>query len=214
MGTAEILMTRLSTCLLVGAALGILAGAALTIAGLWIPVKAIAAQILLDDAWRQAKREQRTDIRPWRWADMTVAGRLSIRGEDFVILNGGTGQALAFAPTLVPNLPQPFSGSLRVIGAHRDTYFKSLGTLSPGERISYEDTRGRHFQYSVVGATITKPAFAMSLEDGQDTLLLVTCWPLGAVSTDSSERLVIHATQISEPVASAKAPKTVQFRSP
>ena len=60
-------MTRLLLLLLTSSA-------TLLVFGLWIPLKAVIAQELLEMAWAESQARQ-TDSRPWPWADTWPVAR-------------------------------------------------------------------------------------------------------------------------------------------
>ena len=71
----------------------------------YIPAKAVVAQVLLDRAFEKSVETGRP-VRPWSWADMAPVARLSIEriGMNEIALDKGSGQAMAFGPTLLPGL--------------------------------------------------------------------------------------------------------------
>ena len=118
--------------------------------GLWIPVKAIVAQQLLDLAWERSQSGE-LDVRPWPWADILPAFRLSLPGHDrsFVVLNNSSGEALAFGPGHVSSTKQSGKSGVVVIGGHRDTHFSILREIKVGDTITVEDVQRRQYSYSV-----------------------------------------------------------------
>ena len=72
-------------------------------AGAIVPAKAVAAQFLLERAFDRSVASHRRE-RPWPWADMAPVARLGVPrlGVDRIILDSGSGQAMAFGPTLLP----------------------------------------------------------------------------------------------------------------
>lgn len=122
-----------------GSTVGRRLAALLTVAGLglaaqaaWMPVKALLAQALLERAFARTLAEGRP-ARPWPWADTEPAARLSLAGRSFVVLRGGSGEALAFGPGQLDGTPEAGEAGTAVIAAHRDTQFAVLGRLAPGD---------------------------------------------------------------------------------
>lgn len=95
--------------------------------GAWIHLKAQLAQVLLRVAWhRQTK--------PWPWADTHPVARLIIGDDDFIVLEGSNGRALAFAPGHLEHTAPPGEPGNCVISAHRDTHFAALRNVRTGDR--------------------------------------------------------------------------------
>ena len=164
-----------------------LASLALVLLGnaLYIPAKAALAQHLLHRAWASA--EAGGTAKPWPWADTRVSGKLSVGDRDFIVLEGAAGEAMAFAPALSPGLGQP------VISAHRDTHFRVLGDVGPGDRVEWTTLRGTT-HYRVVAREIVPTPQALVMEGA---LILTTCWPLDAIRP-GPQRLVVTALPVAE----------------
>lgn len=160
-----------------------LAGAAQMIWGAMVPVKAALAQILLDRAFDQSLTTHRAR-KPWPWADMAPVARLSVPrlGLTRTILDAGSGQAMAFAPTLLPTGAAPGTPGVTVIAAHRDTHFRFLAELRPGDVVAVQSLDGATRRYRITGSEVVRwDNFAVP-EDGFDNLLaLSTCYPFGAL---------------------------------
>jgi len=67
--------------------------------GAYMKAKASLSQVLLAHAWEKTL-DGDTDARPWPWADVTPAARLELPRlhAAAIILDGTSGQALAFVP--------------------------------------------------------------------------------------------------------------------
>jgi sortase A len=76
--------------------------------GLWIHAKALLAQVLLERAFAQTLASGQ-DVKPWSWADTWPVARLEFPrlGRTTIVLNGSSGQALAFGPGHVEGTPAP-----------------------------------------------------------------------------------------------------------
>ena len=88
-------------------AIGIIAtGLSVLAWGLWIPVKAVLAQQLLDLAWERLQNGV-SDARPWPWADILPAFLLSLPGHDrtFVVLDNSSGEAMASIRAMAASCP-------------------------------------------------------------------------------------------------------------
>mgnify|MGYP006284024301 FL=1 len=161
----------------------IVAGAALTLWGAWIPAKAAASQLLLERAFAASLAVDEPQ-RPWPWADTWPVARLEAEGRALVVLAEGGGEALAFGPAHLAATPAPGEPGVSVIAAHRDTHFKLLRTLEPGETVAVTRADGDTVRFVMTGSEVVRDdASGIHPHDGgRARLALVTCWPFGAVT--------------------------------
>ena len=126
-------MRRLGAALAVAAAL---AGLGLLADAGWIHAKAALAQHLLAGAWART-RDGEARARPWPWADTWPLARLSVArlGVRRLVLAGASGRTLAFGPGHHAGTALPGAPGNAVISGHRDTHFRFLGELRPGDGI-------------------------------------------------------------------------------
>lgn len=168
------------------AAAAFLAAAGLTLAcwGLWIPAKAALAQVLLDRAFDQSLKTGAA-VRPWPWADTWPSARVSVPrlGRSAIVLEGASGQALAFGPGHLRASPEPGELGTAVYAAHRDTHFAFLGELQPGDLIEVTRRDGRTLRFTVTGARVARwNASGIDPRASGRQLALTTCWPFGALA--------------------------------
>lgn len=179
----------------------IICSCAALVAGLWIPLKAIAAQELLALAWSRTEAS-RQPARPWPWADTWPVARLALPGQDqpLVVLAGGHGESLAFGPG---QLAGPEVGGRSpetshipvVIAGHRDTHFRSLQHLQVKDVIRLQFADGHWRSFRVEGLRIVDSRVE-PLELGgypAGSLVLVTCYPFDAMDPGGPLRLVVEA---------------------
>jgi sortase A len=151
--------------------------------GAVVPVKAIVAQRLLEHAFDRSLRLRRPQ-KPWPWADMVPIARIRVPrlGVDRIVLDTGSGQAMAFGPTLLPGGMPLGEPGVAVLAAHRDTHFRFLEQLMPGDRIDAETVTGGRFRYRVTGSEVVRwDGFAVGANSGGSRLALSTCYPFGAL---------------------------------
>lgn len=175
--------------------------AGLGLSGIWIHAKAALAQVLLASAWAQSDHGRRTE-RPWPWADIAPIARLSVPRlhQDLIVLNGDSGQALAFGPGWTPGSARPASPGLSVISAHRDTQFRFLKALRPGDLIQV-DGPGGHGNYRVRASRVVDSRHSRLPDPASnDGLWLVTCYPFDAVIPGGPLRYVVQAERIRRPL--------------
>jgi sortase A len=107
-------------------------------------------------------------------------------GEEAVVLGGTSGQALAFGPGHLDGSAAVGAPGTAILAGHRDTHFRFLADLMPGDRIVAQAAGGAPVTYRVV-ATEVVAARTSGLDpaDGGPTgarLALVTCWPLDGLA--------------------------------
>ncbi len=173
----------------------LLAGAALwlaTDAG-WLHAKAWLAQQLLRDAWQDTLTTQATQ-HPWPWADTHPVARLTVAtlGIDQIVLAGDSGRTLAFGPGWAEASAAPGARGNTVISGHRDTHFAFLRLLTVGDEITLESAHGVA-SYRVASLRIADTRSESIALDGDEALLLVTCWPFDAVVPGGPLRYVVWA---------------------
>lgn len=170
------------------------AGLVLAAEGAWIPAKAALAQALLARAFARSLAEG-GPVRPWPWADTAPVARIAFPslGESYLVLAGASGQALAFGPGHVEGTREAGEPGLAVYAAHRDTQFRSLGRLAPGDPIEVQRRDGRIVAFRVTGSRIVRfDESGLDPDAPGRRLALATCWPLDAL-VPGPERLVVEA---------------------
>ncbi len=163
--------------------------------GLWIPLKAILAQELLEMAWAESQARQ-TESRPWPWADTWPVARLAIPelNESMIIMAGTDGESLAFGPGQLTGTDD--NSAAVVIAGHRDTHFRGLKALEAGSEVRLQGRNGRWRNYLVEGARVVDSRSELidtqRLPEG--TLLLVTCYPFDSLDAGGPLRYVVRAS--------------------
>lgn len=181
MKAARFLSSRaLGACAL---ALCLGAGAFLFGQGAYIHVKAALAQVLLSNAWAETLASG-APHKPWAWADTWPVAKLEAPrlGEETVVLEGGSGEALAFGPGHLHGTPEPGTRGTTVFAAHRDTHFEFLKDLIPGDSLLVTRKDGVRITYEVSGMSVVH-AEASGIDPlaGDGRLALVTCYPFNAM---------------------------------
>lgn len=164
--------------------------------GAIVPAKAVVAQALLDRAFDRSV-VARTPQRPWPWADMAPVARIGIArlAVDRVVLDTGSGQAMAFGPTRLPGGARIGAPGTAVLAAHRDTHFRFLEDVRAGDIIDVELVDGAVQHYRVAGAEIVRwDRFAVT-DSARSQLALSTCYPFGAIA-HGPLRYVVRADRV------------------
>jgi len=161
-----------------------------------IYLKAWLAQRLLHRAWAATQAEG-GPVKPWPWADTWPIARLSMpgRGIDLIVLADASGRSMAFGPGLVAGTAPPGAVGNTVLSGHRDTQFRFLKDLRPGERMRLEAADGSRRDYAVIETLIVNAhAVEILWDTGDAQLTLVTCYPFDAIAPGSPLRYVVRAS--------------------
>lgn len=165
--------------------------------GLYIPTKAAVAQVLLERAF-DTSLASHAPSKPWPWADTVPVARLSVEklGVSRIVLDGGSGQALAFGPTLLPAGAVPGQPGTAVIAAHRDTHFSFLRNVHKGDVVSLQTREGLRRRYRVTGSSIVRwDRYAVADDTSGERLDLATCYPFDAIQR-GPWRYIVHTEAI------------------
>jgi len=163
--------------------------------GAWIYVKARLAQHLLQRAWARTL-DGESDVKPWPWADTWPVARLRApgHGEDLIVLADASGRSLAFGPGLAPASVPPGAAGTTIISGHRDTHFRFLERVRPGDELVLETPGSPPVRFRVQDTEVvdSRTAVIDRAADGAG-LVLVTCYPFGAVRPGGPLRWVVAA---------------------
>ena len=162
---------------------------------LWIPAKAELAQWLIERSWQQA-RAGNENARPWPWADTRAVGVLSVPGLGIrqFILEGNSGRNLAFGPVLLDGE----TGQDLVISGHRDTHFRFLKDLKPGDHLIVQIKNGTQHYQVITAEIIDSRTSELVIEPATSRISLVTCYPFDAPLAGGPLRWVVTALPVTE----------------
>jgi sortase A len=202
--------SRMDSLLKATAVAAFAAGVTCLSVGAWIPVKACAAQLLIDAAWRR-ERTHSEIAAPWPWADTRPVAKLTV-GEGraattLIVLEGSSGRNLAFGPVHDAASVAPGALGNSVIEGHRDTHFKILRSAKPGDRVTVEARDGRRSVFLVTDVRIVDSRRMRIVLDADAALLtLVTCYPFDAINPGGPLRWLVTAERLSsKPVVESMA---------
>ncbi len=151
--------------------------------GLYIKLKAVLAQHLLQQAWQETLTTQ-TPQKAWSWADTYPVAEISfpeLAIDPVIALRGSSGEALAFAPGHLENTALPGQQGTAVYAAHRDTHFAYLENIKATDIIKVKDPQGRDHLYKVDNIRISKwDQSGITNQNPSKRIALVTCWPFNA----------------------------------
>jgi len=165
--------------------------------GAYIHAKAWLAQVLLERAFDRSIATGQA-VKPWSWADTWPVARIEIKriGVSAIVLEGASGQALAFGPGHIDHTAAAGERGIAVYAAHRDTHFRFLRNVAIGDVIDVTRSDGQHFRYRADSSAVVRfDASGIDAAAQGFELVLATCWPFDAISS-GPERYILHATLI------------------
>ena len=124
----------------------------------------------------------------------SAIGRIEIAriGIDVIIAEGIDGRTLRRAVGHIPGTALPGEAGNVGIAGHRDTFFRALEGVRPGDEITLT-TRYGGYRYRVDSARVVPPDDVGVLRDSGGALLtLVTCYPFYYVGP-APQRFVVRA---------------------
>ena len=166
----------------------------------WIEAKAHFAQLLIANAWEEMMASNGTIQKPWPWADTWPVARLEVPRHrvDLFVLAGASGNSLAFGPGHESASASPGQRGVTVIGGHRDTHFEFLRHVKPNTLLSLQLPSGERKAYQVSNVRVvdTDNEPSVNLSSGVNELLLITCYPFGALLVGGPLRYVVTARPV------------------
>lgn len=164
--------------------------------GLYIKAKAIVAQHLLKRAWEKTVAFD-VPVKPWPWADTWPVARLKVErlGIDCIVLEGESGEVLAFAPGHLSESAKPTTNGNCVLVGHRDTTFAFLRNLEKGDVLQIHNIHQQELSYEVVSTAVQKSTDLFVEETVTPWLTLITCYPFDSLRTGGDQRFVVFARE-------------------
>lgn len=149
-----------------------------------------AAQRRLAQEWQQ----QNVPL-PARPAGLvTTLTRLTVPSIrlDAVVVEGVDRKDLLMGPGHLTETPEPGQPGNSVISGHRDTFFRHVHELKPGDSI-FVERAGRQYQYQVTGKKVVQPTDMAVVQPTPDAeLTLLTCYPTYYIGP-APQRLVVFS---------------------
>jgi len=125
------------------------------------------------------------------------------------IIEGDDDPTLKKAAGHLPDTALPWESGNTAIAAHRDTFFRPLRNIRPGDEIRLVTVRGT-FVYRVRDTRVTKPDdVAVLAPMSRPSLTLLTCYPFYYVGS-APNRYVVRADRVTPPVKARITPSTVR----
>jgi sortase A len=124
----------------------------------------------------------------------SAIGRIEIPrlGVNAVVRAGSDARTLRLAVGHIPGTSLPGEQGNSGFAAHRDTFFRRLGDIRPGDEVRIVTPEGT-FRYEVEGTKVVEPSDVWVLDPTeQPALTLVTCYPFSYVGS-APQRFVVRA---------------------
>lgn len=166
-----------------------------TSGAVYIHAKALVGQYLLQRAWNETRNSGQA-VKPWPWADTYPLARLVAPRQqvELMVLAGASGRTLAWGPGHLDDSAAPGEAGNSVLSAHRDTHFRFLERLAPGDPLIVETAGGERRHYRVSAAEVANVrALRIPRDTARPRLTLVTCYPFDAVVPGGPLRYVVTA---------------------
>lgn len=169
--------------------------------GAYTPIKAEVAQYMIQSAWNVANKTGYS-VKPWNWMDSHPVMQLKSakHNQDLIVLEGDTGNVLAFGPGRNIESSHPGNGGTTLISAHRDTQFDFLEEIALGDQLEVDSIYSKNnYQYQVSDIKIIdSDKVDIAISNNQSELKLVTCYPFNALVSGGSLRYVVTASLINK----------------
>jgi len=148
----------------------------------------------LDRTLRSPPPSPRPAARHAAYRPGSAIGRLEIPrlALSAVVLEGSDSGTLLLGVGRLPDSALPGEPGNTVLAGHRDTFFRPLQAIRPGDRISLRTTQGE-FLYSVAWTGIVDSTDTrLLLPTPKPALTLVTCYPFTYLGA-APERFIVRA---------------------
>jgi sortase A len=127
----------------------------------------------------------------------SVIGRMEIPriGLSTLVVQGDTEGILKRAAGHIPGTSLPGQSGNIALAGHRDSFFRPLRIIRPGDLILFE-TPGGTYDYEVEGTSVVAPTDLSVLRDTQqEQLTLITCYPFSWLGS-APNRFIVRARQL------------------
>jgi len=161
-----------------------------------IEVKAKVAQVLLDYTWNKSLKENKP-YKPWPSFDGSPILKLEIPRYNIsqIVLEGTSGQALAFGPAFHQESFLPSSNKITAISSHRDSHGEFIKNLEIGDILKLQDLDNNWHTYKIEEFLIVNVKDAVTINK-RNRLLLITCYPFDDLLSVTPLRYIVSAINI------------------
>ena len=163
--------------------------------GLKIELKAKVAQVLLQHAWNKTLQTGKY-YQPWPSFDGKPILLLEIPSHNIsqIVLSGTSGQSLTWGPSWHLESFLPHEQKVTIISSHRDSHGVYIKKLQLGEEIKLQDQYKKWHSYIIDDFFIINvQEEKITMENNDQHLLLVTCYPFDEIRSGTPYRYVVSA---------------------
>ncbi len=119
-------------------------------------------------------------------------------GISAAVVHGDSDALLKNAIGHLPDTPLPWRGGNSALAGHRDTFFRPLRDVRPGDLVRFETPSGE-LNYRVTETFVVDPEDVWVLDStGTAMLTLITCYPFNFVG-DAPQRFIVRAERVGPP---------------
>jgi len=166
----------------------------------YLYVKAELSQLLIAKAWNQLLLDGNlSKAKPWSWADTYPIAKITSQraNKTLYILEGTSGEALAFGPGHYEGTALPAEEGESVIAGHRDSHFSFLRESKIGDRFSIQNYKNTKAVYQIEEIKIVDSSKEkLKVNKNKNRLQLITCYPFDAIKAGGNMRYVLYATRL------------------
>ncbi|HIP52363.1 MAG TPA: class GN sortase [Campylobacterales bacterium] len=168
----------------------------------YLYLKSELAQVFIAKAWQQVLIDANlTQAKPWSWADTYPIAKITSNkhNKSLYILEGTSGEALAFGPGHYEGTALPAADGDSVIAGHRDSHFSFLRDVKIGDTFSVQNYKKAEALYLINEIKIIDSAKNnIEIKENTNRLQLITCYPFDAISSGGSLRYIVYAKRMDE----------------
>jgi sortase A len=169
------------------------AGMILAAFGIWEWMQSLTGQTAAARDFAAAETVPSATVRRVRLGDTVARLTIPRLKADLYVVEGDDDAELRRAPGHLPGSALPGMPGNSVIAGHRDTHFRVLKDIRPGDDIFLETTAGK-YRYQVNSTHVVSPSNTSSLAPTSNAVLhLITCYPFYWVGS-APKRFVVEAT--------------------
>ncbi len=151
-------------------------------------------------AWQETFEHSGGQIKPWPWADTWPVARLQVErlGVDLIVLEGESGEVLAFGPGHLPTSSDIGTAGHAVLAGHRDTSFRFLQNLKKGDVVMIQTMDGIKSRYLVSRLEVHDSKNLYLQQRDVSFWSMITCYPFYNLQYRTNLRFIVSTVESHE----------------